>query len=93
MSATMLQLNPSIPVETQFGYGEAVGWQKWGKEDSLVWIVLLSESRTCVEIPAEEVRACTNFTLWRRGRKVEENANNDWDRSGFDPARVQEPPK
>ena len=70
----MLQLAPSLPVETQFGYGDAVGWAWPHTEHSLYWIVLLHESRQSRVIPNEEVRACTNWTLGRRGFTQAANA-------------------
>jgi hypothetical protein len=62
---TLLQLDPSIPVETEFGYGEAVGWLMPSLEQSLYWIVLLSDSKECRVVPNEEIRAATNWSLWR----------------------------
>lgn len=70
----ILQLNPSIPVHTPFGYGDAVGWAWPSPEHSLNWIVLLAESRECRVVPNEEIRACTNWTLWRRGKTPDANA-------------------
>jgi hypothetical protein len=34
----MFQLNPSIPVVTADGKGEAIGWIDYGKDDELLWI-------------------------------------------------------
>jgi hypothetical protein len=35
-SSAMFQLNPSIPVVTPDGKGEAMGWIDYGKEDNLL---------------------------------------------------------
>lgn len=72
---TMLQLNPSIPLETAFGYGHAVGWLWMSEEHSLYWITALQEHEHQYRlIPNEEVRAPENWSLWRRGHTEQENA-------------------
>ena len=63
----MVQLNPTIPVQTSKGYGFAVGWVYWSPDHSLVWIVAISDTREFWAIPNEEVRADKNWSMWRRG--------------------------
>lgn len=61
----MLQLNPSIPVVTPDGKGEAMGWIDYGKDDDLLWIVFLQKNGECWIYPNPQIRACPNVTAGR----------------------------
>ena len=41
------QLNPTIPVVTPRGKGNAVGWIDYGMEDDLYWIVFQADTCEC----------------------------------------------
>lgn len=62
----LLQLKPSIPVDTPKGRGECVGWIDYSKEDDLMWIVLLDVGGECWIFPNKDVRGVPNFTIGRR---------------------------
>jgi len=61
----ILQLNPSIPVITPKGKGEAIGWIDYSAEYHLLWIVFLDESGESWIFKNGEIRACENPTLGR----------------------------
>ena len=65
MTSTMFQLNPSIPVVTRDGKGEAMGWIDYGKDDDLLWIVFLQKNGECWIYPNPQIRACPNATVGR----------------------------
>ena len=61
----MLQLNPTIPVVTPKGKGNAVGWIDYGAEDDLYWIVFQTDTCECWIYANKDIRAQQNFTLGR----------------------------
>lgn len=67
----ILQLNPSIPVEIKggdifpTGSAEAIGWIDYGKEDHLMWIVLMTDTGEPWVVPNPYVRACRNLSVER----------------------------
>jgi len=65
----LLQLNPSIPVATPKGTGEAVVLIDYSKEDDLMWVVLLDSDGQCWTFPNKEIRGIENFTIGRRINK------------------------
>jgi hypothetical protein len=65
----LLQLNPSIPVKTSKGPGEAIGWLDYSKEDDLLWVVFLDDSGECWIIPNKEIRAFENYSIGRNFKK------------------------
>src|ERR1017187_2860803 len=65
MNNVMFQLNPSIPVVTADGKGEAIGWIDYGKDDELLWIVFLQKNGECWIYPNPQIRACPNITAGR----------------------------
>lgn len=70
------QLNPTIPVVTPKGKGNAVGWIDYGAEDDLYWIVFQTDTCECWIYPNKDIRAQENFTL---GRKAQEPVNAQWE--------------
>lgn len=62
----MLQLNPTIPVETPKGRGETLGWIDYSQEHDLLWVVALDDSGEVWIIPNDEIRLCKNFSIKRR---------------------------
>ncbi|MFT3780906.1 MAG: hypothetical protein QM790_02750 [Nibricoccus sp.] len=81
----MLQLNPTIPVITADGEGEAIGWIDYSKDDDLMWIVFLNKNGECWIYPNSKIRACPNITMDRMpglsGTMVENNINHRSNRS------------
>ena len=67
----ILQLNPSIPVLTPKGLGEAIGWIDDSKEDHLKWIVFLNENGQCWTFENPQIRACPNWTIGRMVGKAD----------------------
>lgn len=73
----IIQLNPSIPVKTPRGPGEAIGWIDYSKEDDLMWIVFLDANGECWIFPNKEIRAFENYSIGRRYDDVyEEDAQS-----------------
>jgi hypothetical protein len=62
----MLQLNPTIPMDTPKGPGYAILVIDYSLEDSLFWVVFLDKSGECWTFRNEEVRAQKNYSLGRR---------------------------
>jgi hypothetical protein len=66
----MLQLNPSIPVKVlDKGDGECVGWFDYGKEDDLLWLVILDNTGEAWLVPNKNIRGIKNFSI---GRNLED---------------------
>jgi hypothetical protein len=61
----MLQLSPSIPVETPKGKGQATIIIDYSPEHDFYWVVFLDESRECWTFSNKDIRAQPNFTLGR----------------------------
>lgn len=66
---THLQLNPSIPLNTPKGNGEAIILIDYGPEHNLMWVIILDENGEIWAFPNNEVRGCENMTLGRRFKK------------------------
>jgi hypothetical protein len=66
----MLQLNPSIPVETPKGRGQALFLIDYSPEHDLYWVVFIDDSRECWTFNNREIRAQTNYTLGRSAAPV-----------------------
>jgi hypothetical protein len=64
----LTQLNPSIPVETPRGRGEAVIVIDYSKEDDLMWVVFLDKSRQCWMFNNKDIMACENYTIRESGK-------------------------
>jgi len=61
----ILQLNPSIPVNTPKGVGEAILIIDYGKEDDILWTVFLDETGQCWTFNNKEIRAIKNVSIGR----------------------------
>lgn len=68
----ILQLNPTIPVYTEKGSGEAWFLIDYGKEDHLHWVVAIDETSEIWVIPNPKVRAFKNWTLDRLKSTLDE---------------------
>ena len=62
----ILQLNPSLPVETKAGKGQAVALIDYSPEHDLYWVVFLDHNRECWTFNNKDIRAQSNFTLGRQ---------------------------
>jgi hypothetical protein len=63
------QLNPSIPLNTPKGDGEAILVLDYGVEHDLIFVVLLDSNGECWSFRNSEVRGIKNITI---GRKLNE---------------------
>ena len=61
----MLQLNPSIPVTTPKGNGQAAIMIDYSPEHDFYWVVFLDESGECWTFSNKDIRAQSNLTLGR----------------------------
>jgi len=61
----ILQLNPSIPVNTPKGPGEAILIIDYGKEDDLLFTVFLDETGQCWTFNNKDIRAIKNVSIGR----------------------------
>ena len=61
----ILQLNPSIPVETPSGRGQAKAMIDYSPEHDLYGVVFLDHTRECWTLNNKDIRAQENFTLGR----------------------------
>lgn len=61
----LLQLNPTIPVETPMGKGQAVVLIDYGSEQDLYWVVFLDSNGECWTFGNRDIRAQPNVTMGR----------------------------
>ncbi len=66
----LTQLNPTIPVETPKGRGEAVVLIDYGPEHHLYWVVFLDDGGECWTYSNEQVRGCLAPTLGRKKKEI-----------------------
>lgn len=59
----MIQLNPSLPLVTPKGKGNAFFIIDYGEEHSLLWVVFLEDSGECWTFRNEQIRLQNNFTM------------------------------
>lgn len=70
MPASMLQLDPAIPVMAQYQDDTwrkalAHGWMDYGIDDDLYWVCLLDNGEWWI-LANKQVRGQTNITIGRR---------------------------
>lgn len=61
----IIQLNPSIPVNTPKGNGEAIMVIDYSKEDDLLFVVFLDETGECWTFGNKDIRAIKNVSIGR----------------------------
>lgn len=61
----LTQLNPSIPVETPKGKGQAVIVIDYSPEHDLYWVVFVDSTRECWTFNNKEIRIQPNITFGR----------------------------
>lgn len=59
------QLNPSIPIWTKKGEGEAIAVIDYSKEDHLFWVVIMDNTGEIWTLANPEVRGVKNITIGR----------------------------
>lgn len=59
----MLQLNPTVPLDTPRGPGFAHFLIDYGQEHHLLWVVFLNESGECWTFANPDVRLAKNPTM------------------------------
>lgn len=59
----MIQLNPTVPLETPKGKGFAHFLIDYGQEHDLIWVVFLDISGECWSFRNHEVRLQKNITM------------------------------
>lgn len=62
---SILQLNPTIPVDTPKGKGHAHVLIDYSQEHDLLWVVFLDETRECWTFRNSEIKAQYNITMNR----------------------------
>jgi len=61
----LLQLNPTIPLDTPKGYGQALALLDYSSEHHLFWVVAIDDTGEIWTFPNPEVRAQKNITMGR----------------------------
>ena len=74
----LLQLNPTIPIETTKGKATAVGWLDYGPEHHLLWICFIDETGECWALPNTEIRAQSNPSMGRMPKVDQEHLGEPW---------------
>lgn len=69
----MLYLNPSLPLDTPKGRGEAILVIDYSPEHDLMFTVILDESGEIWTFKNPDVRGIPNLTLGRKGNLKKEN--------------------
>lgn len=59
----LIQLNPSVPLESPKGKCNAFFLIDLGEEHSLMWVTFLEESGECWTFRNEEIRLQKNYTM------------------------------
>lgn len=62
---TILQLNPTIPLETPLGSGQAIMVIDYSSEHHLVWTVIIDSTGEIWSFPNPKVRGQKNITMGR----------------------------
>lgn len=61
----ILQLNPTIPLKTPKGKGQALALIDYGSEHNLLWVTAIDDTGEIWTFPNPEVRAQKNITMGR----------------------------
>ena len=60
------QLNPSIPMTTPKGKGQAFAVIDYSQEHDLIWVVAIDDTREIWCVPNSDVRMQSNWTFNRK---------------------------
>lgn len=63
----ILQLNPSLPLQTPKGFGWAHFLIDYSQEHDLLYVVFLNENGECWTFPNSQIRMVDNISLGRYG--------------------------
>ncbi len=74
MRQSLLQLDPTVPVETPLGRGQAHVVIDYGQESDLIWVVFIDVTGECWSFRNQEVRLQANITL--RGSHARKNTRS-----------------
>ena len=61
----ILQLNPTIPLKTPKGKGQALALIDYGSEHNLLWVTAIDDTGEIWTFPNSEIRAQKNITMGR----------------------------
>jgi hypothetical protein len=61
----IIQLNPTIPVWTEFGTGQAIGWLDYSSEHHLFWIVASDSDGSVWTLNNTKIRLQKNISIGR----------------------------
>jgi len=59
----MIQLNPTVPLDTPKGKGFAHFLIDMGQEHNLLWVVFIDDTRECWTFQNPEIRLQKNLTM------------------------------
>lgn len=62
----IIQLNPTIPIQTPKGHAQAVIVIDYGPEHDLLWVCFLDKNGECWTFKNSEIRGDKNLTMGRR---------------------------
>lgn len=62
----IIQLNPTIPVNTSKGHAQAIMVIDYGTEHDLLWVCFLDSNGQCWTFKNQEIRGEKNYTMGRR---------------------------
>ena len=62
---TVLQLNPTIPMETPLGSGQAILVIDYSSEHHLIWTIIIDSTGEIWSFPNPKVRGQKNITMNR----------------------------
>jgi len=62
---TLLQLNPSIPVQTPKGHGLAIFVNELSEEHNMLWTVIIDETSEIWTFQNPQIRGSKNITFGR----------------------------
>lgn len=66
----ILQLNPTIPLETPKGKGFAHFLIDYSQEHNLLWVVFLDENGECWTFQNSEIRIQSNLSIGRKSTSL-----------------------
>lgn len=72
----IVQLNPSIPVETPKGSAQAIALIDYSPEHHLMWVCFIDSTGECWTLENPQIRACKNISLGRLLDNEQKLTNN-----------------
>ena len=62
----IVQLNPTIPIQTPKGHAQAVFVIDYGPEHDLLWVCFIDKTGECWTLKNSEIRGDKNLTMGRK---------------------------